>query len=190
MAQKFSARDKEILLQTAREAVDAAVEGDELPAIDVESHSSILKSKGVSFVTLTRNGRLRGCIGAMEPYQALILDVQDHAAAAATRDFRFPPVCRDELPEIKIEISRLTPLVPLKFCSTDEIIDQLHPHVDGVLIKTGGRRATFLPQVWEKVPDPEQFLNQLCLKMGASPDHWRSGLVDIYTYQVENFEEQ
>lgn len=189
MAQNLSEQEKEILLEIAREAISAVVEGKTLPPIDAENYSPLLKEQGTSFVTLTKNGRLRGCIGALEPYQPLVLDVQEHAAAAATRDYRFPNVRKEELPEIIIEISRLTPIKPLIFSKAEEIVKKLRPHVDGVLMKTENRRATFLPQVWEKVSDPEMFLNELCLKMGVNPDFWRKEPVEIYTYQVEEFEE-
>ena len=141
------------------------------------------------FVTLTENGKLRGCIGTLEAYQPLILDVQEHAVAAAMEDYRFPDVSENELQLINIEISRLTPVQLVDYTTPEDLVGKLRKNVDGVLIKDNGRRATYLPQVWEKVSDPEKFLSQLCVKMGASPDLWREKHLQVYTYQVEKFKE-
>jgi len=132
---------------------------------------------------------LRGCIGTLEATQPLIIDVQEHAVAAAMEDYRFPVVREEELQLINIEISRLTPVHLMDYSTPGDLVSKIRVNLDGVLIKASGKRATFLPQVWEKVPDPEQFLSQLCIKMGAPPDLWRGRDVEIYTYQVENFKE-
>lgn len=181
--------DKEILLKIAREAISCAVRGQPLESIDPEEYSAILQEHGASFVTLSKNQKLRGCIGAIEAYQPFILDVQEHAVAAALEDYRFPPVKIEEIQQIEIEISRLTPMRELDYSTYEDLISKLRVNVDGALIKTNGRRATFLPQVWEKVPDPEQFLSQLCMKMGAAPDLWKTQKIQVFTYQVESFKE-
>jgi len=183
----LSAREREILLRVAREAIAAAVGGNPPPVLDIEKQPPSLQADGASFVTLTRDGRLRGCIGTMEPYQPLLADVQEHAAAAAVSDFRFSKVTKDELEHIQIEISRLTPLKELPYDSTEDLTRALRAGVDGVLINAGGRRATFLPQVWEQLPQPEEFLSHLCQKMGAPADLWKTQKMDVYTYQVEKF---
>ncbi len=142
------------------------------------------------FVTLTeRSGELRGCIGTLEAHQPLVEDVREHAAAAATLDYRFSPVMPDEVTELRIEISRLTTPLPLEYTSPDELPARLRPGVDGVILRDGGHRATFLPQVWEKVGDPEEFLAHLCLKMGAPANLWRRKKMDVLIYQVEEFHE-
>ena len=132
---------------------------------------------------------LRGCIGALEAYQPLALDVQEHAVAAALEDYRFAPVIPSELKHISIEVSRLTTPIKLDYADPMDLMHKLHPGVDGVILKDGPHRATFLPQVWEKIPDPASFLDQLCYKMGAMPDVWRKGHPEILIYQVEEFHE-
>jgi AmmeMemoRadiSam system protein A len=187
---QLSPEEKLLLLSIARDAVSAAAQGDRLPNLDLASLPPALREKGASFVTLTSRGQLRGCIGALEASQPLALDVQEHAEAAATQDFRFPPVTPQEILSIRIELSRLTTPVQLEYKDSKQLAEMLKPGHDGVVIRDGIRRATFLPQVWEKLPSPEDFLSQLCLKMGASPDQWRKKRMSVYTYQVEEFEEE
>jgi len=178
------------LLTIAKDAVSAAAHNYALPKLCLDNLPAALQEDGASFVTLTSNGQLRGCIGTLEASQPLALDVQEHAAAAATQDFRFPPVTPRELPSIHIEISRLTPLEPLEYHDAEELVRLLQPGRDGVVLRDGYHRATFLPQVWEDLPSPEDFLSHLCLKMGASPNLWRNKKLSVYTYQVEKFEEE
>lgn len=161
-----------------------------MPVLESHGYPEALRHEGVSFVTLTSHGQLRGCIGALEAYQPLFLDVQEHAAAAATQDYRFPPVTVQEAAQLVIEISCLTPPQRLEYADEQDLIRKLRPGVDGVLIRDGVRRATYLPQVWEKVPDPEDFLTHLCSKMGAVGYFWRSNKLKIFTYQVEEFKEE
>jgi AmmeMemoRadiSam system protein A len=187
--ERLSDEEKQILLRLAREAIEAAVNRRPLPPLDLNSLPPRLREPGVAFVTLTRRGQLRGCIGALEPYQPLAEDVREHAVAAALEDYRFPPVRPEELPEISIEISRLTPLQPLEYDSPEDLLRKLRPGVDGVVLRDGFRRATFLPQVWEKLPDPARFLDNLCLKMGAPRNLWRQKKLEVFTYQVEEFHE-
>ena len=181
--------DMKKLLEIAREAITCAVRNEQLKIIKLGEHSQLLRDPGASFVTLTKREKLRGCIGTLEAYQPLVLDVQEHAVAAAMEDYRFPDVSEEELHLIKIEISRLTPVQLVDYSTPKDLVSKLRKNVDGVLIKANGRRATFLPQVWEKVSDPEKFLSQLCVKMGTSPDLWREKHLQVYTYQVEKFKE-
>lgn len=189
MPDALTREEQQQLLSIARTAMEAAVRREPIPDITLEQFSNNLQELGVVFVTLTRKNTLRGCIGALDPYQPLALDVQEHAAAAALNDFRFPQVQPDELAEIQIEISRLTEPRELAYTDTVHLLKLLRPGIDGVVVKDGSRRATFLPQVWEKVPNPAHFLSQLCQKMGAPPDLWRRKHLDIYIYQVEEFHE-
>jgi AmmeMemoRadiSam system protein A len=115
--------------------------------------------------------------------------VREHAIAAALNDYRFRPVQVAELNGISLEVSRLTAPVPLEYSSPENLLAKLRPGVDGVLLREGGRRATFLPQVWEKLPNAEEFLDNLCHKMGAAPDLWRRKHLEVLTYQVEEFHE-
>jgi len=186
---QLTSEERKYLLSLARRSLEHGVRGEKLPEIDMDTLPPRLRSFGASFVTLTEHGNLRGCIGALEPYQPLAEDVREHAVAAALEDYRFTPVRPSELPDINIEISRLTIPVPLEYTHPEEIPQHLRPGVDGVILRNGIRRATFLPQVWEKITDVNMFLSQLCLKMGASPDAWRYNKLSVEIYQVEEFHE-
>lgn len=181
--------EHKILLQLTREALSQGVRGHTLQPLDQEGLPPRLIQPGATFVTLTKKGELRGCIGSLEASRPLAEDVRVHAVAAALEDYRFPSVHPDEISYILIEISRLT--TPQLIDSRDErdLLSQIRPGLDGVILKRGVRRATFLPQVWEKVPDVEDFLGMLCRKMGAPTDYWRRKDVQIFTYQVEKFQE-
>ena len=187
--EKLTIEEKRLLLKLARQALESGVRGEILPRLDLASMPARLLEQGASFVTLTIGGNLRGCIGALQAYQPLAEDVREHAVAAALQDFRFPNVQPDELPNIEIEISRLTPPVPLSYDTPEDLLARLRPGVDGVLLSNGSRRATFLPQVWEKLPDPAEFLGNLCYKMGAPFDLWRKKHLDVSIYQVDEFHE-
>lgn len=189
MTEKLTLEEQKTLLRLAREAMEHAVQGKDLPPLDASALTPSLREHGASFVTLTMNGQLRGCIGALEARQSLAEDVREHAVAAALEDPRFPPVSEDELSGINIEVSRLTRPVPLQYKDADDLLSKLRPHVDGVILSEGFRRATFLPQVWEKIPDPSAFLDNLCYKMGANPTAWRARHLEVLTYQVEEFYE-
>jgi AmmeMemoRadiSam system protein A len=167
----------------------AVVNGEPLPPIAINSYPAVLQELGASFVTLTQHGELRGCIGAIEPYLPLIEDVREHAIAAATQDYRFSPVRPGELTSIKIEISVLTPPQILLYDNPEDLMRLIKPDIDGVIMRDGSHRATFLPQVWTKLPNPDDFLNHLCQKMGAAPLLWRYKKMNIFTYQVEEFHE-
>lgn len=189
MKENLTPEEQQTLLRMAREAMESAVRGEKLPPLDPSMLTSTLQAHGASFVTLTIRGQLRGCIGTLEAYQPLADDVREHAAAAALEDPRFPPVRDDELSSIQIEVSRLTRPVPLDYKDADDLLSKLRPHVDGIILQEGFHRATFLPQVWEKIPDPSDFLDNLCYKMGVNHDHWRRKHLDVLIYQVEEFHE-
>jgi len=189
METKLTSDDRKFLLQLARETMENAVKGKQKPQRDPASIPESCRKKGASFVTLTIAGELRGCIGTLEAYKPLFTDVQDHAVQAALEDYRFPPVSSEELPLISIEISRLTEPVPLHYDQPADLAKLLKPHIDGVILKDGYRRATFLPQVWEQLPEPGMFLAHLCQKMGAAPDHWRHKMLEVSIYHVEEFSE-
>jgi uncharacterized protein len=185
----LTSEEKTFLLNLAREAIVYVVTGKRKKEIDPSQIPENLKQKGASFVTLTIAGDLRGCIGTLEAFQPLYRDVQDHAVQAALEDYRFPPVSPDELPLISIEISHLTAPEPLPYSKPLDLPGLLHPHLDGVILKDGYRRATFLPQVWEQLPDAPMFLSHLCQKMGAAVDLWRHKVLDVSIYHVEEFSE-
>jgi len=151
----LTASERESLLKLARRSIEAAVAGKPVSGLPPEEITTALTEKGASFVTLTIGGNLRGCIGALEAYQPLMNDVQEHAVAAAMEDFRFPPVSRAEVPHLEIEVSRLTPPQRLEYSQPLELLNLLKPGIDGVVLRDGPRRATFLPQVWEKSRMPQ-----------------------------------
>lgn len=143
---------------------------------------------GATFVTLTHNGELRGCIGSLVPRRSLAEDVTANACAAAFDDPRFPPLGADELDQTRIEVSLLSPLEPLPVTSEADALRRIRPHVDGLVLECGRRRGTFLPQVWEEVPDPRAFLVHLKLKAGLPPDFW-SDDIRLSRYGVEKWSE-
>ncbi|NTV36742.1 MAG: AmmeMemoRadiSam system protein A [Anaerolineaceae bacterium] len=187
--QPLTPEERAFLLRLARRSIECAAAGLELPAMDAQDLTAALSEPGASFVTLTIDGRLRGCIGALQAYQPLAEDVREHAADAAMSDYRFPPVRVQEVTMLKIEISRLTTPVRLEYDQPALLPTLLRPGVDGVVLQDGTRRATFLPQVWQSLPSPTAFLGQLCQKMGASASLWQQKVLQVSLYQVEEFAE-
>jgi len=135
-----------------------------------------LAGMGAAFVTLHAKGQLRGCIGSPVAWRPLAEDVADNAFKAAFADPRFPPLREAELPDIALSVSVLTPPVPMTFTDEADLLAQLRVRIDGLIIEDGGRRALFLPSVWEQLPDKRQFLAHLKAKAGLRPDHWSPGL--------------
>lgn len=147
-----------------------------------------LHSPGACFVTLTQSGRLRGCIGTLQARRSLLADVQANAVAAALQDTRFAPLTLQELAETEIEVSVLSPMQPLPFESEADALAQLRPGVDGVVFEFERHRSTFLPQVWEQLPEPRDFMAQLKRKAGLSADFWDAG-VRLQRYTVHPWHE-
>jgi len=186
----LSPKDRQVLLTLAREAITRAAQGQELSPVELDAVPEDLGRDGASFVTLTKRGQLRGCIGSLEPRRPLAEDVRENAVSAGMSDPRFPPVRPEELDDLHVEVSVLSVPEPLDHDGPDDLIAKLRPGVDGVIIERGWSRATFLPQVWEKLPDPHQFLEHLCQKAHLPHDSYRRPGLDVYTYQVEKFEEE
>ncbi|HRK79432.1 MAG TPA: AmmeMemoRadiSam system protein B [Thiobacillus sp.] len=147
-----------------------------------------LMEPGACFVTLTRHGELRGCIGTLEAHRPLEIDVRENAAAAAFRDPRFMPLGRGEFEEIRVEVSLLAPAEPLAAASEADALAALRPHIDGVVFEYGHYRSTFLPQVWAQLPEPAAFLAQLKRKAGLPADFWSEG-VRLSRYSVSKWKE-
>jgi AmmeMemoRadiSam system protein B/AmmeMemoRadiSam system protein A len=173
-----------VLLRLARTSIRGALGHDPSFAM----HASWLKEPAATFVTLTKNGQLRGCIGSLEAHRTLAEDVRANAIAAATQDPRFPPVTNDELEHIDIEISLLTEPRPIEFSDEADAIARLRPHIDGVIFESAGRRATFLPQVWEQIAEPRAFLAQLKQKAGCAAGYWAAD-VKLSRYGAIKFKE-
>ena len=188
-AGQFGPSDRRFLLDLARKTFVGASSGDALPAIEPASVPSACRSSKGCFVTLTMDGRLRGCIGNIVATGPLYKAVIDNARNAAVRDPRFNPVTSKEVSQIHIEVSVLTDPEPLLFDSPDDLLRKLQPHKDGVILKIGNVGATFLPQVWEQLPDKAQFLNELAEKAGCKANAWRGKDVTVSIYHVEAFEE-
>jgi AmmeMemoRadiSam system protein A len=181
--------ERKLLLTIARQALLEALASTPTRQPVEFNLTPRLMEDGVTFVTLTIGGELRGCVGALEAYQPLFQDVREHALAAAFKDYRFSPLRPDELPSVEIEISRLTSLIPIEYEKPLDLLAIIRPGIDGVLIQDGICRATFLPQVWEKLPDTATFLTHLCQKMGVDPHLWRRKKLAVSIYQVEMFHE-
>ena len=152
------------------------------------TQASWLQEPGASFVTLTRQGELRGCIGTLEAHRPLGLDVRENAVAAAFRDPRFMPLTREEFDDIRVEVSLLSPTEALAVASEEHALATLRPGIDGVVFEYGHYRSTFLPQVWEQLPEPAEFLAHLKRKAGLSMDFW-SESVRLSRYTVSKWKE-
>lgn len=172
------------LLALARNAIEHRLRG--IP--EAAAADPALAAPGAVFVTLTQGGELRGCIGSLEAWRPLAEDVRENACAAAFRDPRFPPLAADELPRTRVEVSLLTPAEPVAFADEADALRQLRPGKDGIVFECGGRRATFLPQVWEQLPEPARFLGQLKRKAGLPGDFW-SDDVRLSRYRVDKWKE-
>lgn len=174
------------LLELARQTIQKELtENHESPTF---SDPSLEKNSG-TFVTLKLAGKLRGCIGNIEPVKSIEQGIRDNALNAAFHDHRFSPLTQEELDEIHIGISILSVPQVLEYGDSEELLEKLQPGVDGVILKEGSLSATFLPQVWLQLPEPEQFLTQLCIKAGLSRNAWRDSQPEVLVYQVQSFEE-
>jgi AmmeMemoRadiSam system protein A len=151
---------------------------------------SVFKEKRGTFVTLTINKQLRGCIGNLDSTDSIVDGIERNAVNAAFRDPRFPPLKAKELDRVDIEVSILTDPQPLEYRDSKDLLSKLRVNEDGVILRKGACSATFLPQVWEQLPQPEKFLSHLCTKAGLPADTWKKGHLEILTYQVQYFEEE
>jgi AmmeMemoRadiSam system protein A len=172
------------LLALARASIVQSL-GLQTAAVDLPSW---LQEPGACFVTLTQNGQLRGCIGSLAAHRTLGEDVRANAMAAALRDPRFPALTGAELASTRVEVSVLSPMKPLAFSSEADALAQLRPYVDGVVLEYGAHRGTFLPQVWEQLPGPKDFMEHLKRKAGLAPDFWANG-VRLQRYTVDKWKE-
>lgn len=176
------------LMAVARRSIEHGLaHGQPLVVTPSEYHRD-LKVVRASFVTLQIQGRLRGCIGHLEAVQPVVVDVAENAFAAAFRDPRFPPLGRDEWADVDIHLSLLTRPEPMRFDDESDLIAQIRPGEDGLILQDGPNRGTFLPSVWESLPDPVQFLTHLKHKAGLAANHW-SDRVEVYRYHTESFGE-
>jgi len=180
--------DSKTLLKIARESIQHGLSyGKALPLL-LSDYGPAFQEKRASFVTLHLNHHLRGCIGTLEAWRPLILDVAQNAYAAAFEDPRFMPVSALEIGDLEISISILSSSEPLLFCSEEDLLKKIRPGIDGLILSEGKKRATFLPAVWEELPNPQDFLGQLKCKAGLLEDYW-SDSIQISRYTVEEIKE-
>lgn len=184
---KLSAEDQKTCLEVARKSIQQGLMNGEKLQVVTNDYSADLQRKAASFVTLHQNGMLRGCIGALEAYQPLINDVAEHAYAAAFQDPRFPALEQHEYDLLKIDISVIGTAEKIHFTSEADLLEQLRPGVDGLILEYGYNRGTFLPSVWEQLPDKKDFLNHLKAKAGL-PQNWWDNAVNISRYETFSFE--
>ena len=168
------------LLDVARGALSHGLASRSPPQPELHEASAALRRKAAVFVTLTSAGRLRGCIGSIEASAPLLWAVADAAHGAGFRDPRFAAL------RVSIEVSVLSPMEALAVAGRDELFAALRPQRDGLMLTAGERKATFLPKVWEQLPDREQFLGQLMLKAGLPEDHWSEEL-GFFRYETLTF---
>lgn len=174
-----------ILVALARAAIASRLDCS-MPA--PKTDADWLRTPGATFITLMRNGQLRGCIGTLQACRPLADDVMANAAAAACNDPRFGPLTRDELADTEIEVSLLSPAEPLPVDDEAATLASLRPGIDGVIFEYGRHRSTFLPQVWEQLAEPAEFMAQLKYKAGLPPDFWSSDM-KLARYTVSKWRE-
>ena len=184
----LSEPDRDQLLDIARRSIASGLSGGSALQLANGNLAGSLVVPLSSFVTLTRSGALRGCIGSLESSGPLAQSVADSAFKAAFRDSRFPPLEPAEIEDLIIEISVLSKLEPLTVANRADLVDQLQPGEDGLLLQDGSYRATFLPKMWEALSDPEEFLAQLLVKAGLSGDYW-SESISFMRYRALSFGE-
>ena len=177
------------LLQLARQSIEHGLSMGTPLAVTAKEFHQELQQLGAAFVTLHKNKILRGCVGTLEARQPLICDIANNAFAAAFRDPRFPQVSDDELTQLQLEISVLTPKESIAFSSESELLEAIEPNVDGIVLQDGHLRSTFLPSVWKQLPDKRDFLQHLKLKAGMASDHW-SLTIKAYRYRTISFEDE
>jgi AmmeMemoRadiSam system protein B/AmmeMemoRadiSam system protein A len=190
---EISADQGQALVALARQTLmtrfKQTIPPDRKAQIEARLQDPALQAQCGTFVTLKTGGQLRGCIGSLVGREPLVEGVRTNALNAAFHDPRFRPLTAKELDQVSIEVSILTAPQPLDYADAEDLVAKLKPHVDGVTIRKGFSGATFLPQVWEQLPDARTFLSHLCLKAGLAGDAWRQGDLEVETYQVQYFEE-
>lgn len=184
--QELAPAQRATLIEVARRSIEHGLSTGRPLAVTPSEYHRDLKAVRASFVTLQIHGQLRGCIGHLEAVQPLVVDVAENAFAAAFRDPRFEPLREDEWPAVDIHLSILTRPEPLQFNDEGDLVRQIRPGEDGLILQDGPNRGTFLPSVWESLPDPVDFLVHLKHKAGLAANHW-SDRIEVYRYRTESF---
>lgn len=189
MNSTLAADERAILLKVARQSIESGLHSGRPLQVNLADYPPSLHPLRATFITLEIEQRLRGCIGTLEAHLPLVRDVAEHGFAAAFQDPRFAPLRPDEFPRLGIHISILSPSEPIRFHSEDDLLAQLRPGIDGLILRLRGRSATFLPSVWESLPEPYLFLAQLKHKAGLALDFWSDEL-QAERYTTETFGEE
>lgn len=176
--------NRQILLDLAYQSIETGLsEGNPL-CINLRDYPAELTQQRATFVTLEKNKQLRGCIGMLEAVLPLAEDITENAYSAAFKDPRFPPLEQSELNGLEIHLSVLSPSEEIKFTSEEDLIAQIRPRIDGLILESGSRKGTFLPSVWQSIPTSEQFLQHLKQKAGLTKYYW-SDQIKVYRYTTE-----
>ncbi len=190
-SRQLSRQNGEVLIALARKTIaeHIGLEVDLPTDFSTKLEDKVFQERRGTFVTLTIDSRLRGCIGNLAPDRTLLEGVRDNAINAAFHDPRFSPLTESEFQKIRIEVSLLSAPQPLTFADADDLLAKIRPGVDGLIIRKGIYSATFLPQVWDQLPDKRSFLEHLCMKAGLPANEWQKPGLKVFTYQVQYFEE-
>lgn len=188
MSHELTPAQQQQMLQLARASIAYGLQHGQALPLTLNDYDDTLQQPGACFVTLNKHQQLRGCIGSLQAHRPLVEDISQQAYAAAFRDPRFSPLAEDELPELQLEISILSPLQAMQFDSEQHLLAQIRPHIDGLLLQDGLHKGTFLPLVWQKLPDKQRFWQQLKRKAGLPDDHWSDSL-QCFKYQTQVFED-
>ncbi len=183
--QRFSNDVRQQILEVARQAILHSLQGTGKFQINPDHFPDQLKADGASFITLNLQGRLRGCIGSLQARRSLILDIANNAQAAAFEDPRFKPLSLQEFNAMELHASILSPPELLSVNSREELLAIIRPGKDGIIIEESGRRATYLPSVWDQLPDPDRFISELRSKAGLDAGQW--GRCRVFRYTTEEF---
>ena len=182
----YSPSEQSSLLCIALDSIEHGLASGTALIVEPSEYPPLLNEKRASFITLARDTALRGCIGSLEPHARLVEDVARNAFAAAFRDPRFPSLSESELDSLTIQVSVLGPAEPLAVTSEQALIKELRPGIDGLILKDKMAKGTFLPTVWDSLPQPDRFLEQLKIKAGLPADYW-SDTIEILRYTTESF---
>ncbi len=177
-------KNRQIVLDLAYQSIESGLRKGHPLSINLRNYPAELSQQRATFVTLEKNKQLRGCIGMLEAILPLAEDITENAYSAAFKDPRFPPLEKSELNDLEIHLSILSPSKEIKFTSEEDLISQIRPKIDGLILESGSRKGTFLPSVWQSIPTSEQFLQHLKQKAGLTKYYW-SDQIKVYRYTTE-----
>jgi AmmeMemoRadiSam system protein A len=179
----FARHNKDTITKIVTKALEEAVLDNNKYTPKRDDYANVMFNKGASFVTLEKNNKLRGCIGSIFPTTSIAEDLAKNTYLAALHDSRFNPVVKEELKDITFKVSLLTGLEKFEFSSYDDLLKQIKPKTDGILIKDGKRQGVFLPAVWDDIPNKKDFLTELKIKAGLSPTYW-SDDIEVFRFRA------